>query len=115
MQNENKITIEECQKLLEQNPFGSLLQMKITEAEQGRIKSRTAIQERVYEYLWRFAWWSIIFGSGYHMRNCGRNLWILCDYCGRTDPLFKSGACNRICYMHRQSGKTRKKHYSSSI
>ena len=39
MQNENKITIEECQKLLEQNPFGSLLQMKITEAEQGRIKA----------------------------------------------------------------------------
>lgn len=30
---QNKITIEECQKLLEQNPFGSLLQMKITEAE----------------------------------------------------------------------------------
>ena len=26
---QNKITIEECQKLLEQNPFGSLLQMKI--------------------------------------------------------------------------------------
>ena len=39
MQNENKITIEECQKLLEQNPFGSLLQMKITEAEQGRVKA----------------------------------------------------------------------------
>ena len=39
MQNENKITIEECQKLLEQNPFGSLLQMKITEAELGRVKA----------------------------------------------------------------------------
>lgn len=39
MQNENRITIEECQKLLEQNPFGSLLQMKITEAEQGRVKA----------------------------------------------------------------------------
>ena len=36
---QNKITIEECQKLLEQNPFGSLLQMKITEAELGRVKA----------------------------------------------------------------------------
>ena len=36
---QNKITIEECQKLLEQNPFGSLLQMKIKEAELGRVKA----------------------------------------------------------------------------
>ena len=36
---QNKITIEECQKLLEQNPFGSLLQMKIKEAELGRVRA----------------------------------------------------------------------------
>lgn len=53
MQNENKITIEECQKLLEQNPFGSLLQMKITEAEQGRIKAELPFKKEftnIYGY-----------------------------------------------------------------
>ena len=48
---QNKITIEECQKLLEQNPFGSLLQMKITEAELGRVKAELPFKKEIHSIV----------------------------------------------------------------
>ena len=89
---QNKITIEECQKLLEQNPFGSLLQMKITEAELGRVKAELPFKKE----------FTNIYGDLH-----GGVLYSAVDTI--------CGIAAGICYMHRQSGKTRKKHYGSII
>ena len=50
----------------------SLWKSAADEDNRGRAwkgKGRTAIQKRVYKYLWRFARRSTVFGSGYHMRD----------------------------------------------
>lgn len=115
MQNENKITIEECQKLLEQNPFGSLLQMKITEAEQGRIKAELPFKKE-FTNIYGDLHGGVLYSAVDTI--CGIAAGTYGYYVTTVDGqirYLKSGACNRICYMHRQSGKARKEHYSSSI